>query len=78
MDVLIYVDVAAAMAAGIRFYRSANNVICSPGPIPPAYFAHVCRRSDESTLMLPRFQRTRSQTARDSHDTGNTRLYDTQ
>jgi 2'-phosphotransferase len=50
-QVLIYIDVRQAMAQGIRFFRSANNVICSPGPIPPSCFAHVTRRSDGASLM---------------------------
>lgn len=50
IEVLIYIDVARAMAAGIPFFRSANNVICSPGPIPPEFFAHVVRRTDNAIL----------------------------
>ena len=50
IEVLIHIDVARAMAAGIPFFRSANNVICSPGPIPPEFFAHVVRRRDNVTL----------------------------
>ena len=50
IEVLIYIDVARAMAAGIPFFRSANNVICSPGPIPLEFFAHVVRRTDNAIL----------------------------
>merc|ERR1712070_528657 len=32
IEVLIYVDVARCMEAGIPFFRSTNDVICSPGP----------------------------------------------
>lgn len=53
IEVLIYIDVARAMAAGIPFFRSANNVICSPGPIPPHCFAHVVRLRDNATLYEP-------------------------
>ena len=60
IEVLIYVDVAAGMAAGLRFFRSANNVVCCRGPIPPSCFAHVALREDGSTLMQPSFQRTGS------------------
>ena len=51
VEVLIYVDVRRAMAAGIPFFRSMNNVICSPGPIPPECFGHVCRRSHGQSLL---------------------------
>lgn len=54
-EVLIYIDVARAMSQGLRFFRSPNNVICTPGPIPPSCFAHVCRRSDGVPLMSPAF-----------------------
>eukprot|EP00854_Cymbomonas_tetramitiformis_P009433 gene9433-11172_t len=45
-EVLIYVEVPKAMAAGIRFFRSDNNVILSPGAgqlgiITPEYFTKV-------------------------------------
>ena len=50
MEVLIYIDVTRAMAAGIPFFRSVNNVICSPGPIPPKFFARVVRRTDNKIL----------------------------
>jgi 2'-phosphotransferase len=49
-EVLIYINVANAMAANIPFYRSHNGVICSPGPIPSQYFSHVVRRSDGLSL----------------------------
>ena len=44
--VAIWVDVAAATAAGIPFYRSQNSVILSPGcgsdgTIPPSFFARA-------------------------------------
>ena len=45
------------MEEGIRFYRSANNVICSPGPIPPRCFAHVMRRKDGKALLSPSYER---------------------
>ncbi|KAJ0399003.1 hypothetical protein P43SY_008323 [Pythium insidiosum] len=53
-DVLIYVDVALALQDGIKFYRSSNNVILSPGAgdagvIERKYFARVLRR-DGSVL----------------------------
>jgi 2'-phosphotransferase len=43
-EVIIEVDVANAMADGCRFFRSANDVILSPGfdgVLPPKYFASV-------------------------------------
>lgn len=30
-EILIHIDMARAMGAGIKFYRSANNVILTPG-----------------------------------------------
>ncbi|KAI9344310.1 phosphotransferase KptA/Tpt1 [Obelidium mucronatum] len=43
-QILIYVNIPLAMAEGIKFYRSANNVILSKGingVILPKYFAEV-------------------------------------
>ena len=44
-QVYIYIDVQAAMKDGLRFFRSSNNVILSPGNdqgvIPPKYFKQV-------------------------------------
>lgn len=53
-QVLLHIDVAAAMAAGIKFYRSSNNVILSPGlevgsSLGPAGFLplqFICRAVD--------------------------------
>merc|ERR1711991_973667 len=43
--VVIEIDVAAAMADGIEFFRSDNDVVLSPGNaegiIPPKYFKSV-------------------------------------
>ncbi|KJE92577.1 tRNA phosphotransferase 1 [Capsaspora owczarzaki ATCC 30864] len=47
VTVLIYLDVARALADGIPFFRSSNNVILSPGlengSIPAKYFSQVRR-----------------------------------
>lgn len=40
-EVLIYVDAAKAMAAGISFFISSNGVILSPGPILAQFFSKV-------------------------------------
>ncbi len=43
-DVLIFLDLAGAMQAGCKFYRSANGVILSTGIdgcIPPEFFQRV-------------------------------------
>eukprot|EP00455_Lapot_gusevi_P028757 TRINITY_DN3079_c0_g1_i1.p1 TRINITY_DN3079_c0_g1~~TRINITY_DN3079_c0_g1_i1.p1 ORF type:complete len:100 (-),score=24.37 TRINITY_DN3079_c0_g1_i1:152-412(-) len=44
-DLVIYVDVAAAMAAGIKFFVSDNQVILSEGDeggfIPSRFFSRV-------------------------------------
>lgn len=39
--VLIHVDMSAAMADGIEFFISDNEVILSPGPIDPKYFKRI-------------------------------------
>ncbi|KIK62057.1 hypothetical protein GYMLUDRAFT_165599, partial [Collybiopsis luxurians FD-317 M1] len=45
--VLIYVDVAKALAGGIKFYRSPGGMILSPGNelgfLEPGYFERVER-----------------------------------
>ena len=62
VEVLVYVDVARAMEqAAIPFFRSANGVILTPGPIPVSCFAHVARRSDGAALLSPTFTRTGSE-----------------
>ena len=46
-DVMIHIDVARAMAAGVEFFRSANGVILTEGHegvLPPAFFANVTDR----------------------------------
>lgn len=40
-NVLIHVDMEAAMADGIEFFMSSNQVILSPGPIDPKYFKRI-------------------------------------
>eukprot|EP00771_Trimastix_marina_P001764 gnl/Trimastix_PCT/2861.p1 GENE.gnl/Trimastix_PCT/2861~~gnl/Trimastix_PCT/2861.p1 ORF type:complete len:220 (+),score=47.06 gnl/Trimastix_PCT/2861:41-661(+) len=52
-EVLIYIDAAHAMADGIEFFRSANNVILSPGldgVIAPRYFRSVVDSRGASLL----------------------------
>lgn len=45
VQVLVHIDIAAAMQAGIKFYMSDNNVILTEGDthgfIPPKYFAKI-------------------------------------
>ena len=54
-NVLIFVDVEKAVAAGIKFYLSANNVILSPGNrsgcIPAEFFKKVVDRKNGEVLM---------------------------
>jgi 2'-phosphotransferase len=49
--VLIHIDVVKAMGAGIKFYRSANNVILTPGNeegfLLKEYFSGVERRDGQ-------------------------------
>ena len=44
-EVLVYLDAAKAVAAGLRLYRSANGVLLSPGDergvVSTAFFARV-------------------------------------
>ncbi|KAK3280675.1 hypothetical protein CYMTET_11495 [Cymbomonas tetramitiformis] len=54
-DILVYVDVAKAMAAGVRFYRSDNNVILTPGLterglLAPEYFLKVVDNNNGDTI----------------------------
>ena len=55
-EVLIYVDVRAAMALGLRFYRSSNGVICCPGPIPVSCFLQVVQMSNGSLMDIKSMQ----------------------
>ncbi|CAB9519662.1 tRNA 2'-phosphotransferase [Seminavis robusta] len=50
VDVVIYIDVDRAVRQGLRFYRSANNVICCPGPIPVSCFIKAVRLRDGSLI----------------------------
>ena len=55
-QIFIYIDVAAALADGFKFYRSANNVILCPGNtagiLPPRYFAQV-KDTRKSSVIFP-------------------------
>ena len=55
-EVVIYVDVRAAMALGLQFYRSSNGVICCPGPIPVSCFLRVVRMSNGSLVDIKAMQ----------------------
>lgn len=48
-EVVVYVDVSRALGLGLRFYRSENGVLLSPGDaagrVPPACFAKVIERA---------------------------------
>ena len=58
-QVLVYLDLARALAAGIPFFVSANGVLLSPGQgatnaIPPVFFAGaVDSRTGEALLPVP-------------------------
>ena len=47
-DTVIELDLPAAMRAGLKFYRSTNGVILSPGDaqgfVKPEFFKRVIRR----------------------------------
>jgi len=52
-NLLIFVDAERAMEDGCLFYRSANNVILSPGfdgAIPAQYFSKVILRNDRKVI----------------------------
>jgi len=54
-EVMIYLDVAKALAAGIPLFLSANRVVLSPGVgeqgvIKPEYFLAVVRTSDKKAF----------------------------
>ena len=52
-ELLIYIDTAKAMTEGCAFFRSANNVILSPGfdgIIPCKYFAKVVDRHSGNVI----------------------------
>jgi RNA:NAD 2'-phosphotransferase (TPT1/KptA family) len=53
IDVVIYIDVRKAISLGLRFYRSANNVICCPDQIPIECFLRVVRMMDGSLVDMP-------------------------
>ena len=55
-QVLVYIDLDAALGAGIPFYVSANGVILSPGEgttgtVPATYFARAVETSTGRTLL---------------------------
>ena len=55
MDVLIYINVKLAMADGIQFFKSANDVVLTrglhdSGTIPPKYFASASSRSRDGAF----------------------------
>ncbi|CAE6455958.1 unnamed protein product [Rhizoctonia solani] len=56
-QILIFIDIAAAMAGGILFHLSANGVILtagdSKGLIPPNYFSSVERKVDAGWEEIP-------------------------
>ncbi|XP_021966128.1 tRNA 2'-phosphotransferase 1 isoform X2 [Folsomia candida] len=55
-QIYIYVDIEAAMRDGVKFYRSANNVILSPGNrdgfVEPKYFTKVVDLKSKKDLLL--------------------------
>ncbi|CAH1261563.1 TRPT1 [Branchiostoma lanceolatum] len=55
-QVLVFIDIAAAMRDGLQFYRSANNVILCPGDreglILPKYFQQALQARPRRVLPL--------------------------
>jgi len=55
-EVAIYLDIARALNAGLALYRSANDVILSPGfagVVPTEFFEKVVRIKDGSVIWSP-------------------------
>jgi hypothetical protein len=56
-QILIFINIAAAMAAGILFHLSANGVLLTAGDsrgyIPPAYFSSVERKVGDKWEPIP-------------------------
>ncbi|KAJ1306594.1 hypothetical protein OPQ81_007594 [Rhizoctonia solani] len=56
-QILIFIDIAAAIAAGILFHLSANGVILTAGDsnglIPPVYFSSVEKKVDSGWEEIP-------------------------
>ena len=56
VELLVYVDVAAAMVAGLQFFISSNNVVLCAGDdqglIAPRFFSRVVRTSDGSQMPI--------------------------
>lgn len=48
VDILIYINLKKALECGIKFFKSSNGVVLSPGDshgaIKPEYFLKVCDR----------------------------------
>ena len=55
-EIYIYINIEAALSDGLKFYRSSNNVILSPGNsegyILPCYFLKV-RNVKRNTMIVP-------------------------
>lgn len=49
-QVLVYLDLPRAMAAGLRFYVSANHVVLTEGPVPVDLFLRVVDRDTGEQL----------------------------
>jgi len=53
-EIAIYIDVKKAMLDGIKFYRSTNNVILSPGDesgfLKPKYFSKIVDIKTSKTI----------------------------
>jgi hypothetical protein len=58
VDVLIYIDLPKAMAAGVKFYMSSNGVVLTrgvgeSGVLPAVYFSRAVRRRGSTLEELP-------------------------
>jgi len=52
-EVLVYLDVEAALQAGIKIYLSSNEVALVPQTVPPSCFLKVCGAGDGGPCGLP-------------------------
>eukprot|EP01045_Picozoa_sp_COSAG04_P005595 COSAG04_NODE_262_length_18654_cov_17.483751_8_plen_774_part_00 len=52
-EIAIYVDVQAAMDCGLSFFKSANDVLLTRGPIPPSCFEKVVDLATGALVAVP-------------------------
>ena len=74
-EVAVYVDVQAAMDCGLSFFKSANDVLLTRGPIPPSCFEKVVDLASGALIAVPEQEEpgnTAKAAAGTAADTGDT------